>query len=147
MRTPSRFDRDLYATGILDGGPDFESESVIAYEVGYRAQPNDRFWYSLSTYFNVYDDLRTLEAEAPPAVIPLQIRNGMHGDTYGLEAWGSYAVTDFWRLNAGLSLLQKDLKLDSGSTDVAGVPVDERHSERKTSMRPSLSKSAVGPPA
>jgi iron complex outermembrane receptor protein len=121
VRTPSRFDRDLYATGILDGGPDFESESVIAYEVGYRAQPNDRFWYSLSTYFNVYDDLRTLEAEAPPAVIPLQIRNGMHGDTYGLEAWGSYAVTDFWRLNAGLSLLQKDLKLDSGSTDVAGV--------------------------
>jgi iron complex outermembrane receptor protein len=121
VRTPSRFDRDLYATGILDGGPDFESESVIAYEVGYRAQPNDRFWYSLSTYFNVYDDLRTLEAEAPPAVIPLQIRNGMHGDAYGLEAWGSYAVTDFWRLNAGLSLLHKDLKLDPDSTDVTGV--------------------------
>lgn len=121
VRTPSRFDRDLFVTGVLDGGPDFESESVIAYEIGYRAQPDDRFWYSLSTYFNDYDDLRTLEAEAPPAVVPLQVRNGMHGNTYGVEAWGSYALTDFWRVNAGLSWLHKDLKLNPGSSDVTGV--------------------------
>src|SRR5262249_39952099 len=50
-----------------------------------------------------------------------QIRNGMHGDTYGLEAWGSYAVTESWRLNAGVSWLHKDLKLDPGSSDVTGV--------------------------
>ncbi|MFT3728886.1 MAG: TonB-dependent receptor [Terricaulis sp.] len=121
VRTPSRFDRDLFAPGVLDGGPNFESESLIAYELGYRAQPNDRFWYSISTYYNVYDDLRTLEAESPPAFVPLQIRNGMHGNTYGLEAWGSFAVTDFWRVNAGLSFLQKDLALDPGSADVTGV--------------------------
>lgn len=120
VRTPSRFDRDLHVTGLLNGGPDFQSESVIAYELGYRAQPNDRFWYSVSAFYNVYDDLRTLEATSP-LVFPLEIRNGMHGDTYGLETWGSYALTEFWRVNAGLSLLEKDLSLDAGSADVLGV--------------------------
>jgi iron complex outermembrane receptor protein len=120
VRTPSRFDRDLINPGILDGGPDFVSERLIAYEVGYRAQPNERFWFSVSTYYNVYDDLRTVEATSP-SVFPLQVRNGMHGDTYGLEAWGAYALTDWWRLNAGLSLLHKDLRLDPGSADIFGV--------------------------
>ncbi|MFZ2032043.1 MAG: TonB-dependent receptor [Vitreimonas sp.] len=120
VRTPSRFDRDLINPGILNGGPDFVSETLIAYEAGYRAQPNERFWFSISTYYNVYDDLRTVEA-TNPSVFPLEVRNGMHGDTYGVEAWGAYALTNWWRVNAGLSLLHKDLSLDSGSADVFGV--------------------------
>ena len=51
----------------------------------------------------------------------LVIRNGMQGETYGLETWGAYALTDWWRLNAGFSLLHKDLALDTGSADVFGV--------------------------
>jgi iron complex outermembrane receptor protein len=120
VRTPSRFDRDLQNPGILAGGPDFVSESLVAYELGYRAQPAEKFWYSASAFYNVYDDLRTLEGSGP-AVYPLVIRNGMHGNTYGLEAWGAYALTDWWRVNAGFSLLRKDLSLDAGSADVVGV--------------------------
>ena len=46
VRTPSRIDRDLreptdlppaYPQSVLDGGSDFESETLIAYESGYRA--------------------------------------------------------------------------------------------------------------
>lgn len=120
VRTPSRFDRELINPGIIEGGPDFVSEELVAYELGYRAQPNDRFWYSLSAYYNVYDELRTVEA-TNAFVFPLEIRNGMQGETYGLEAWGSYAVADWWRLNAGITFLEKDLALDSGSADVFGV--------------------------
>ena len=54
-------------------------------------------------------------------VFPLQIKNGMRGETYGLEAWGAYALADWWRVNAGLSLLHKNLSLDSGSRDFFGV--------------------------
>jgi iron complex outermembrane receptor protein len=121
VRTPSRFDTDLYNGVIFAGGPDFISEELVAYEFGYRAQINERFWLSASTYYNVYDDLRTVEATTTPTVFPLQVRNGMHGDTYGLELWGSYALADWWRLNGGASFLQKDLELDAGSTDVFGV--------------------------
>lgn len=120
VRTPSRFDTDLINTGILNGGPDFVSETVLAYELGYRAQPSDRFWISASTYYNVYDDLRSVEATSA-FVFPLEVRNGMHGETYGLEVWGAYALTDWWRINGGFSLLHKDLSLDAGSTDVFGV--------------------------
>lgn len=120
VRTPSRVDREIVNTGVLAGGPDFVSEEVVAYELGYRAQPHERLWFSVSTYFNVYDDLRTVEATSP-AVFPLEIRNGMSGETYGVEAWGSYSLTDWWRLNAGLNWLEKDLQIDPGSADLFGV--------------------------
>lgn len=120
VRTPSRFDTELINPGVLNGGPAFVSEAVIAYELGYRAQANDRLWFSVSTYHNVYDDLRTLEATTP-AVFPLEIRNGMSGETYGLEAWGAYSVADWWRVNAGLNWQDRDLQIDPGSADVFGV--------------------------
>ncbi|MGD9964959.1 MAG: TonB-dependent receptor plug domain-containing protein [Hyphomonadaceae bacterium] len=120
VRTPARFDSDLINGASFAGGPDFVSEEVVAYELGYRAQPDERFWYSLSAYYNAYDDLRTVEASGP-LVFPLEVRNGMHGETYGLEAWGSYALNDWWRMDAGLWLFEKNLELDAGSADVFGV--------------------------
>lgn len=134
VRTPARFDRDLINTGILAGGPDFVSETVIAYELGYRAQPSERFWYSVSTYFNVYDDLRTVEATSA-FVFPLEVRNGMNGDTYGVEAWGSYSMANWWRLNAGLNWQQKDLELDPSSADVFGVAFAGNDPEWQASLR------------
>jgi iron complex outermembrane receptor protein len=120
VRTPSRFDSDLVNPGLLNGGPDFQSEEVVAYEAGYRGQPNEAFWFSVSAFYNVYDDLRTLEATSA-FVFPLEIRNGMAGETYGLEAWGAFALTNWWRLNWGASWLEKDLSIEPGSADVFGV--------------------------
>src|SRR5262249_40025007 len=120
VRTPARLDREIHTPNVLDGGPDFTSEDVVAYEVGYRAQPTADFLFSVSAYYNVYDNLRTIEATSA-AVFPLEIRNGMEGETYGVEAWGAYALTDWWRVNWGLSWLHKDLVLKPGSTDIAGV--------------------------
>jgi iron complex outermembrane receptor protein len=134
VRTPSRFDTELMNPGVLNGGPDFVSETVVAYELGYRAQANERLWFSLSGYYNVYDDLRTLEATSM-VVFPLEIRNGMSGNTYGVEAWGSYSVDDWWRLNAGLNWQQKDLQIDEGSADVFGVAFAGNDPELQLSLR------------
>jgi len=134
VRTPSRFDTELINTGVLNGGPDFVSENVVAYELGYRAQTNERFWFSVSTYYNVYDDLRTLEATTL-FVFPLEIRNGMSGETYGIEAWGSYSLADWWRVNAGLNWQNKDLQIDPGSTDVFGVGFAGNDPDLQLSLR------------
>lgn len=134
VRTPSRFDSDLINSGVLNGGPDFVSEEVLAYELGYRAQVNERLWFSVSTYYNVYDDLRTLEATSM-VVFPLEIRNGMSGETHGVEAWGSYSVADWWRLNAGLNWQDKDLEIDPGSADVFGVDFAGNDPNLQLSMR------------
>ena len=134
VRTPARFDRDLFNPGIFAGGPNFVSEELTAYELGYRSQVTDRLWLSLSSFYNVYDNLRTVEATSI-FVFPLEVRNGMRGDTYGLEAWGSYALTDWWRLNGGFSLLRKDLELGPGSTDVFGVGFAGNDPEAQASLR------------
>lgn len=134
VRTPARFESDLINTGVLAGGPDFISETVIAYELGYRAQASERLWFSVSGYYNVYDDLRTLEATTP-LVFPLEVRNGMSGETYGLEAWGSYSLADWWRINAGLNWQQKELDIDPGSADVFGVAFAGNDPELQLSMR------------
>ncbi|MET0544814.1 MAG: TonB-dependent receptor [Caulobacterales bacterium] len=134
VRTPSRVDTDLSATGLLTGGSDFSSEKLIAYEIGYRSQPSERLWFSLSAYYNDYTDLRTVEGTGP-AIYPLMIGNGMKGHTYGLEAWGSYILTDWWRINAGGALLHKDLKLDSGSADIGGVALAGNDPKAQATLR------------
>ncbi|WP_421931548.1 TonB-dependent receptor plug domain-containing protein [Phenylobacterium sp.] len=134
VRTPSRFDRDLINPGLVAGGPGFVSEDLIAYELGYRGQPAANLSVSVSAYYNVYDNLRTAEASTA-AVFPLVIRNGMRGETYGLEAWAAWQVRDGWRLSAGASALRKDLSLDAGSRDIFGVDFAGNDPDYQLSLR------------
>lgn len=120
VRTPSRFDTELFATNSFAGGPDFISEDLLAFELGYRGQPLTDVSFSISAYFNIYEDLRTVEATTP-TVFPLMVKNGMEGNTYGVEAWGTYAATDWWRLKAGVNAIRKELHLKPGSRDFFGV--------------------------
>jgi len=120
VRTPSRFDTDLVNTGILIGGPSFDSEYLLAYETGYRGRLADNLSLSVSLFYNDYEDLRTIE-RVGAFVVPLEIKNNMYGYTYGLEAWADYSPLDGWRLSAGLSTLYKDLALKPGNRDVGGI--------------------------
>jgi iron complex outermembrane receptor protein len=136
VRTPARFDRDLYIDSLLGGGPDFESENVIAYEVGYRGRPFPSLSLSVSAFYNVYDDLRTVEMSA--GGFPLLIENGMEGDGYGVEAWGTYEIASWWRLSAGLSTLHKDLKFKPGSQDVVGLAFAGNDPDYQVLLRSSM---------
>ena len=49
---------------ILFGNPKFQTEHVVAYEAGFRAQPNTRLSIDVSTFFNHYDHLESLEPRA-----------------------------------------------------------------------------------
>jgi iron complex outermembrane receptor protein len=121
VRTPVRLDRDLVAPGIFIGGPNFESEKVIAYEAGYRGRFGSMLSFSASVFLNDYDDLRTTELSSAGG-FPAQFLNGYSGTTAGLELWGDYQVADWWRLSAGLAALSKDIDLEAGHTDIAGPP-------------------------
>ncbi len=132
VRTPSRLDRDLFAPGqapfLLAGGPNFKSEKLIAYEIGYRAQPTPRASLSISTFYNVYDDLRSIEP-GPGGALPFTLTNKMEGYTYGVETWGSYRVLDWWRLSAGYNYLKEKLgfKADSLDHNTAAAGNDPAH--------------------
>jgi iron complex outermembrane recepter protein len=120
VRTPSRLDRELQAPGITVPAPDFRSEKLIAYEAGYRARPLPQASLSVSLFYNQYDDLRTTSL-SPSGGFPVTLANGLAGDTYGVEVWGDYNVTPWWRLSPGFQLLRKRLHLKPGATDISGI--------------------------
>jgi iron complex outermembrane receptor protein len=113
VRTPSRIDRELQALPLLVPATTFRSEQLLAYEAGYRTQPSPRFSWSVSTYYNVYQDIRDT-GFAPGGGLPIQFANNYHGHIYGVETWASFAVTPWWQLEAGLNTMHKDLVLKPG---------------------------------
>jgi iron complex outermembrane receptor protein len=74
----------------------------------------------VQAFYNVYDDLRTVEF-SPGHSFPLLWGNGLKGDTYGLEAWGDLQAAAWWRLSAGLDLLGKRLSFKPGASGLLGV--------------------------
>jgi len=108
VRSPSRVDSDLRTPGtppfLLAGNPDFDAETVLAYEAGYRVRPLDRLSLSLAGYYNEYNDLRSVDSLTPTNFI---IGNGFKGQTWGFELSGNYQVTDNWRLRGGYTYLNK----------------------------------------
>jgi len=118
-RTPNRIERGLTLPGFLVGG-DFGSETLTAYELGYRANPLPKASFSVSAFYNVYDDLRTTSLN-PATFLPLSFTNGGAGEAWGIEAWGSYDLTDRWRISAGLSTLEKDFSAPASALDISGL--------------------------
>lgn len=113
VRSPSRIDTEIFAPGsppfFFQGGDDrFDSEKVIAYELGYRTELNRRLGLSISTFFNDYDDIRSVEpiAGAPGQSI---ILNELRAETYGVEVALTWQPLDRWRLRGGYTYFRKHI--------------------------------------
>ncbi|HTG43643.1 MAG TPA: TonB-dependent receptor, partial [Verrucomicrobiae bacterium] len=120
VRTPTRIDEDFRfrpTPGVLaiTGDRGFEAEKLWASEVGYRVRPHERLSLDLATFYNIYDDLRSLEV--PAAGTPIMLRNRLEGETYGAELTLRYQALEWWRLKGNYTYLHKDLDLQSGSSD------------------------------
>ena len=123
MRSPSRIDTDFFVPGsppfaIQGGGGRFDSEKLLAYELGYRTELRRRIGISISGFFNDYDDIRSLEP-IPGRPGQTIILNGLRAETYGAELSVSYQPTDWWRLRGGYTYFHKHMIFD-GSGDVNG---------------------------
>lgn len=142
VRMPSRIDRDLSQPSappaIFSGGSDFQSENVIAYELGWRAQLAANLIVSVSTFYNRYDDVRSLSA-TPVTVIPLFFDNNLEGETYGAEFTTTYEVIKGWRLHGGYTLLREDIRVKPGQVDVINNGLNETADPRhQFSIRSSM---------
>jgi iron complex outermembrane receptor protein len=122
VRNPARLDREFFLYGapqvpVIAGG-NFQSEEVLAYELGWRIQPQESLSVSLATFYNVYDNIRSVEPGPPPINLPYTIGNGVKGDTYGAELSATYQLNGWWRLRGGYTFLKKNLKVKEDSKDV-----------------------------
>ncbi|HEY6166821.1 MAG TPA: TonB-dependent receptor [Verrucomicrobiae bacterium] len=111
IRSPSRIDADLFVPAsppfVLVGGTNFDSEKLIAYELGYRVRPCNTLTLSLAGFYNQYDDLRSLNRISPTTQV---LANDFEGETWGVELSGNWQATGWWRLRGGYTFLHKDLR-------------------------------------
>jgi iron complex outermembrane recepter protein len=121
VRSPSRIDTEVFAPStppffLRGGGDRYDSETVIAYELGYRAELAQTVGLSISTFFNDYDDIRSVEpiAGAPGQTI---ILNRLRGETYGAEVSATWQPLDRWQLRGGYTYFRKKIFF-GGSLDV-----------------------------
>ncbi|MBY0494889.1 MAG: TonB-dependent receptor [Cyanobacteria bacterium] len=124
VRVPTRFDTDLRFRVpntpllALTGTTDFRSESVIAYEAGYRTRLGQRLNVDIAAYNNRYDDLRSQEVPSPP--IPIRLMNMMNAVTRGVEITSTAQLAAWWQVSGGYTRFWKHVTFDPGSTDRTG---------------------------
>ncbi|HVT88853.1 MAG TPA: TonB-dependent receptor [Tepidisphaeraceae bacterium] len=130
VRTPARVDENISSSFAMlptqtlplllssKPNPGLESEHLTAFELGYRFQPNKRFSFDVSTFFNQYDDLIGYTSGDPitvdPSPIPhlnqqIRAHNALYGETYGAEVSGTLGITDNWRISTSYSFLQASI--------------------------------------
>ena len=128
VRTPNRLDQDVAIfcpppTGFPGvcapgrfriGNPDFDSETVLAYEAGWRKRVGSRASLDLSLFFNDYDDLRSTETQPPPFG---SFENRLSGTGVGGELALVTELPRGWDVRAWYAHLSLDIEADPGSTD------------------------------
>lgn len=136
VRTPSRVDHGINVQfpgfpgegglptyGAFHGDPEFDSESLIAYEVGYRFRPLKTLSFDVATFINDYDDLANEKAgtpefsvDPPSLVFPNFRNNGFKAKTYGVETVIDWQPVSGWRLQGSYTLFKMDLEPLPGNT-------------------------------
>ena len=103
------------------GNRDFDSEDLLAFELGVRSWFRDNLSIDVAAYYNIYDNLRDQTAGVPfvdpsfsPAVLilPYVNNNNMDGETFGIELAADYRPFEWWKLKAAYTYLQINLHTD-----------------------------------
>ena len=165
VRTPSRVDHDAFApvsvvapSSPSNPGPfpmvlagagsrTFDSEELLAFELGHRILAGDLLSFDIATFYNIYDNLRTTEPDQTPLLVasplPHQVLyyrtdNKMEGETYGVEFAVDWRPSDWWRLHATYTYLQIQLRLDEDSLDPFGEWQEGMSPRNQFSLRSSM---------
>ena len=123
VRTPSRLDTGVRF--IVDqlapdtfvavlGNPQFQSETLVAHEVGYRFTPRADFSLDVAAFYNDYRKLRSFQPGTPfvadgAVFVPLDVTNANTAKTRGVEVGMRWAINPSVNLNAGYTWFDMDL--------------------------------------
>lgn len=153
LRTPSDAERAFYLTGFtgsfIDGlpffarfnaNPDFHSEELNGYELGYRKLFGKNVYLDIASFYNHYGDLFSEDITGAPYLetspgpphylLPAEFGNGLVGTTRGVEVAPEWKPLPSWRLRASYSFLQMQLMRGTNSLDVGTAPIIEGSSPR-----------------
>lgn len=148
VRTPAIFNLDAQVNDpsppqpvivSIKPNPDLKSETLIAYELGYRVEPIQRLSFDVSGFYNAYRDLIVYVPGAftfPPPVQQETTQNAGSGDTYGTEVSGEWQPFNKWRLVASYSLFESQLQ--PGSSFPQNTPQQQAQLRSYLDLTPTL---------
>jgi iron complex outermembrane recepter protein len=124
VRRPTRTDDDIEVfspggTLLVRGDDNFESERLIASEVGYRMRPSTVLSFDATVFIHQFTDLRSQEGP-PTGAVPLTLANTLEGHSRGVEVGVNFQPVDWWRTHVGSTWLNTSIERSSGSNDVTG---------------------------
>jgi len=161
VRTPSRAEDDIRINSAvvppgfppntgpiplvlaLTGSRGFDSEELIAFELGWRTEISDRLSVDIAAFYNMYDDLRSLVPDPGGPVVetdPLPVHatqffllgNSSEATTQGVELAADLVLTDEWRLRAGYTFLTLDVDDPIGAVETG---IDEASAKNRVFVR------------
>ncbi len=138
VRTPSRVETGYTVEALADPtvpafvrllpNPDFEAETLTAYEIGYRVRPVASLFLNTAAFVNHHQDTLStemrppfVETEPPPphVILPVMFANGLHGNSHGVEVSADWRPAPWWRWTADYAFLRVQMTRNPGSRDVS----------------------------
>jgi len=137
VRRPTRFEVDLIIplpTGItfIQGNEDFQAESLVAVEGGYRVQPARVLSLDIAAFRHRVNNLRSQDASLTGG-IPITIGNSLIGFVHGIETAVNVQPISAWRTHASYTWLESTIARGPGSRDMSGG-IDEADDPRHQFM-------------
>ena len=149
VRTPSRVERDFETGSLLNPAvpmflrlnpnPEFDSESLVAYEAGLITDVGPRVLATVSVFHNEHDNvLSTIlgttfvetDASGSRTIVPLQFGNGLRGHSNGVELTADVRAASWLRVTGNYSFFTLDLFKKPGGQDFSQETRNESGSPR-----------------
>ena len=146
VRTPADVERDFYLSSRIgttpDGlpyfarfnaNPNFTSEVLNGYELGYRRLVKKSLYVDIATFFNQYSNLFSEELTGGPFIetdpypthelVTAQFGNSYKATTEGGEIVAEWQPKEFWRLSGSYSFLEMHIKIANPNAINVGSPL------------------------
>ena len=161
VRTPSRAERDLafqfttltpplvpFPTLVtVFGNRNEQSEKVVAFETGYRWHPTARVNLDITGFYNIYDDLTTVDAQPVTLlgglpVLPVKFHNFASGHAIGVELAAGWQATDWLAFRSAYTYQLTELtRSAAGLTDTTSIAYQNSIPRNKIYTRASFNLS------
>ena len=114
VRTPSQIEQDFTIKYLHLGGttflglvpnPHYNSEELIAYELGYREQLTPSITLDVAGFYNDYDSLSSVTPVTGPFISTIRYTNGSTAESYGGEMTLNWRASSKLNFGASYSLL------------------------------------------
>lgn len=144
IRFPTLVNGTVY--GKLTGNEQYDSESVTAYEIGYRHQITERLFVDATTYYNDYKNLRTFDAR--PATVTLDVPNLAYTYVYnltygnkaeahstGFELAANWAPLQSWQLKLSYTYFNLVVDPDAGHDGLGAQELSDQSPMHQALLR------------